>query len=180
MKQLKTLPFLLALAALAWWASGCATPNVNPPQARANTGYVDFHADPSGELCWEVARVDDRTQSLRILFSDLQPPPGGILRLAFAPGHYRLRVTFLNRVITQPAEVEVEVQNGKITPVCVVLTSAGTTQVETKEVSRGGTVRGRYGQRTRLGSDEAVMYGLSAVADLPVPYRVKENMSDAH
>ncbi len=180
MKQLKTIQFLLALAALALWVPGCAAPNVNPLQARANTGYVDFHADPSGELNWEVARFDDRMQVFKKVFSELEPPTGGFLRLAFAPGHYRLRVTFLNRVITQPAEVEVEVQNGKITPVCVVLTSAGTTQVETKEVSRGGTVRGRYGQRTRLGSGEAVMYGLSAVADLPVPYQGKENMSYAH
>ncbi|MGA3144475.1 MAG: hypothetical protein ABSF10_15855 [Verrucomicrobiota bacterium] len=180
MKPLKTIPFLLLFALLALWASGCASQNVNPPQARANTGYVDFHADSAGELYWQVERFDDRTQSFKNVFSTFDPLPDKVLRLAFVPGHYRLQVTFLNRVITQPAEVEVEVQAGKITPVRVVLTSAGTTQVETKEVSRGGTIRGHYGRRTRLGSDETVMYGLSAVADPPMPYQVKERMPYEH
>jgi hypothetical protein len=180
MKPLKTIPFLLLFALLALWASGCATQNVNPPQARANMGYADFRADPAGELYWQVERFDDHAQVFQKVFSELEPPTGGLLRLAFAPGRHRLRVTFLNRVITQPAEIEVEVQDGRITPVRVVLTSAGTTQVETREVSRGGTVRGHYGRRTRLGSDETVRYGLSAVADPPVPYQVKERMPYEH
>jgi hypothetical protein len=180
MKPIKTIPVLLLFALLALGVPGCATPNVNPPQARANTGYADFRADPAGELYWQVERFDDRAQAFKEVFSELEPPTGGFLRLAFAPGHYRLRVTFLNRVITQPAEVEVGVQDGKIIPVRVVLTSAGTTQVETRKVSRGGTVRGRYGQRTRLGSNETAMYNLSAVADPPVPYQVKERMSYEH
>lgn len=180
MKPLKTIPFLLLFALLALGVPGCATQNVNPPQARANTGYVDFHADPAGELYWQIERFDDRAQSFKKVSSELKPPAGGFLRLAFAPGHHRLRVTFLNRVITQPMEVEVGIQDGKITPVRVVLTSAGTAQVETRDVSRGGTVKGRYGQRTRLGSDETAMYGISAVADPPVPYQLKEQMPYAH
>jgi hypothetical protein len=68
MKQLKTIPFLLLFALLALWASGCATQNVNPPQARANTGYVDFHADPAGELYWQVERFDDRAQGFKKSF----------------------------------------------------------------------------------------------------------------
>ena len=180
MKPLKTIPFLLLFALLALWASGCATQNVNPPQARANTGYVDFHADPAGELYWQIERFDDRTQVFKKVFSELELPTGGFLRLAFAPGHHRLRVTFLNRVITQPAEIEVEVQDGKITPVSVTLTGAGTALLRTKETSRGGTAYGRYGRRAKIDSDETVMYGLSAVADPPVPYQVKERMPYAH
>ena len=180
MKQLKIIPFLLALAALAWWVPGCATQNVNPPQARANTGYVDFHADPSGELSWEVARFDDRTQNLRILFSDLQPPPGGILRLAFAPGHYRLRVTFLNRIISQPAEVGVEVKDGMITPVQVALVSDGTALVERREQRVGPTVRGHYRSNIKLSSDESTLYRISAGVDALMPYQVKERTVYAH
>lgn len=176
MKQRQTIQFLLPLALLALWASGCATQNVNPPQARANTGYVDFHADPSAELCWDVARFDDRTQSFKSVFSELEPPSDGVLRLAFAPGHYRLRVTFLNRVIAKPAEVEVEVQDGKITPVRVPLTAAGTVLVESRNVSHGGTAKGRYGRRTKYSSDESTMYGLSAVAEPPMAYQLKERM----
>lgn len=180
MKQLKIIPFLLALAALALWVPGCATQNVNPPQARANTGYVDFHVDPSAGLSWEVARFDDRTQNLRILFSNLKPPPGGILRLAFAPGHYRLRVTFLNRIISQPMEVEVEVKDGMITPVQVALIPDGTALVERREQRVGPTVRGHYRSNIKLSSDESTLYRISAGVDAPMPYQVKERTAYAH
>jgi hypothetical protein len=180
MKKFTTIKFLLTLATVGLLLPGCATRNVNPDQARANTGYVDFYTDSSGELNWDVARFDDRAQNFKSVFSELKPPPEGVLRLAFVPGHHRLRVTFLNRVIAKPAEVEVEVQNGKITPVRVTLTAAGTAQVETKAVNYGGTAKGRYGQRTKYSSDESVMYGLAAVADPPVAYQVKERMPYAH
>jgi hypothetical protein len=176
MKPLKTIPFLLLFAL---WTSGCATPNVNPPQARANTGYVDFHADPAGELYWQIERFDDGTQSFKKVFSELESPKGGFLRLAFAPGNHRLRVTILNRVIAEPAEVEVGVQDGTVTPVRVTLTEAGTASVVTKSDNYGGTARGRIGRRTKIGSDETIMYGISAVAEAPVAYQLKEKMPHA-
>jgi hypothetical protein len=161
-------------------ASGCATTNINPAQARANTGYVDFHADSAGELYWQIERFDDSAQSFKKVFSELELPTGGFLRLAFAPGHHRLRVTFMNRVIVQPVEIEVAVQDGKVTPVRVALTPAGTAMVKTVQVSRGATAKGRYGRRAEYGSDETAMYGLSAVADPPVAYQPKEQMPYAH
>jgi hypothetical protein len=87
-----------------------------------------------------------------------------------------LRITFRNRVITSPSEIEVEVQDGKTTPVSVTFTEAGVTLVRTKETSRGGTAYGRYGRRTSIGSDETVRYSLSAVAAPPVAYQLKERM----
>ncbi len=169
----------LCLLFFALWLTGCATRNVNPPQARANTGYVDLHVDPAEELWWEVARFDESTRSFKSVFSEFEPPPGGVLRLAFAPGRHRLRVTFLNRVIAKPTEVEVEVLDGKITPVLVTLTEAGATLVRTTQESLGGTARGRSGRRTKIGSDETPIYGISAVADPPVAYRPKERVPDA-
>jgi len=163
-----------------WLLSGCATPDVNPSQARAHTGYVDFHADAANELYWQVERYDDRAQSFKTIYSELDPPAGGFLRLAFAPGHHRLRVTFLNHVITKPTEVEVEVQDGKVTPVRVALTAVGTAQVETREVNYGGTAKGRYGRRTRIGSDETIRYDLSATTSPPISYQPKERMSYEH
>jgi hypothetical protein len=44
----------------------CATGSVNPSRAHADTGYVDFHADSTNELNWQVARFDDRTQNLEV------------------------------------------------------------------------------------------------------------------
>jgi hypothetical protein len=180
MNKLKPIQFLLLFVLPALWTSGCATQNVNPPQARAKTGYVDFHADPPEELYWQIERFDDGSQSFKKVFSELELPAGGFLRLAFAPGHHRLRVTFLNRVIAKPVEVEVVVQDGTITPVRVTLTEAGTTFVKTKSENYGGTARGRYARRTEFGSDETVRYGLSAVAGPPVAYKLKEGMSYAH
>jgi len=74
MRILQTIHFLLTLAALALGLPGCATRNVNPPQARANTGYVDFHADSPGELCWEVSRFSLRQFWLATLGKGYQPP----------------------------------------------------------------------------------------------------------
>ncbi|HWW01952.1 MAG TPA: hypothetical protein VNZ64_19790 [Candidatus Acidoferrum sp.] len=167
---------LLMFAAVGLLVIGCASPNVNPPQARANTGYVDFHTEAAAQLMWEVARFDSRTESFQRVFSKFEPLQDRVLRLAFAPGRHRFRVTFLNRVIAQPAEVEVEVQNGKITPVGITFTEASTTLVQTKEVSRGGTLYGRSGRSTKIGTVETAMAAISALADAPVAYQVKERM----
>ena len=180
MKPFNTITTLTFLAAAGLLITGCASPNVNPPQARAKTGYVDLYADSSGELSWEVARLDDRTQSFRNVFSEWEPPPDRALRLAFSPGHYRLRIAFINCVTRGPGLVEVEVKDGLITPVHVTLIPDGTTQVETKEVRVGGTFKGRYGRGTKFGSDESTMYRVSAEAQASVPYQVKERMPYAH
>jgi hypothetical protein len=120
-------------------AAGCDSPHVKPPQARVNTGYVAFYADSTAGLSWDVAQFDEPSQSYQRVFSELEPPQGGVLRLAFTPGHHRLRVTVLNRVIAEPALLDVEVTDGRITPVHVALTESGVTSVQTKETSRGGT-----------------------------------------
>jgi hypothetical protein len=167
---------LLMLAAAGLLVAGCASPNVNPPQARAKTGYVDFYADSSGELSWQVARFDARAQAFKGVFSEFEPPLGRVLRLAFPPGHYRLRVMFINRVVREPGLAELDINDGLITPVHVVLIPDGTTQVETKETRIGGTFKGRYGRGTKFGSDESTMYRVSAEAKPSVPYQVKEQM----
>jgi hypothetical protein len=157
-------------------AAGCANPNVNPSQARANTGYVDFHADPPGDLYWEVSRIDD-PQNPKVLFSELAPPEGGVLRLAFPPGHYRLRITFLNRVVKTPAETDVDVRDGKITPVRVQLTDAGAASVQTITQGSGSSARGRFRSSNRYGSDSSVMYSLAATPEAPIDYQPKERIA---
>jgi hypothetical protein len=127
-------------------------------------------------LNWEVTRWDDRSRDFELVFWDLDPPPGGILRLAFAPGHQRLRVAFLNRVIKKPVEVEVEVQDGKVLPVLVTLTEAGTTVVKSKEQERGGTAFGRYGRRTKFSSAEMAVYDIALAVAPPVAYQPREQM----
>jgi hypothetical protein len=166
---------ILAALGLGLLATGCASPNVNPSQPRPHTGYVDFHSD-SGGLSWGVSRFDDRTQKFKQVCSELQPPPGGILRLTFPPGRYRFRVAVLNRVIVEPVELEIEIQEGHITPVRVTLTEAGASLVRTKEGTHGSTPYVRTGRRTKIGYNETARYSLSAVALPPVDYEVKERM----
>jgi hypothetical protein len=166
-----------ALAVIAAVVGGCASNETNPPAPRTNLGYVDFYSPTTNALSWEVSDATAAGGQFKTVFSDLKPPANGVVRLAFAPGHHRLRVTFLNRVITKPAEVEVDVYDGKVTPVRVVFIEAGTTLVKTKEINRGGgTVRGPYGGRTRIGSDETIRYDISTTADPPAVYQAKERM----
>jgi hypothetical protein len=178
MKKLKRA--LLALACVALWVPGCATQNGNQVQARVNTGYVDFYTDSAEELYWQVDRFDDRAQSFKNVFSEFKPPPGGVLRLEFRPGHYRLRVTFLNRTVVEPALAEVEVKDGMITPVRMEFTEAGATTVETKSTSVGSTAYGRYGRRTKIESSENLTYQLKAFPEFPQAYRPKQQMPYAH
>jgi hypothetical protein len=164
---------LLMLVATALLATGCASSNVNPSRARPNTGYVDFHADALDELDWQVERYDERSQTFRRVFSELEPPAEPSLRLAFRPGHYRFKVTFLNRVVREPGLVDVEVKAGMITPVRVQLTAAGESSVQIKRTNPGGTAYGRFGRRTKFRYEETAMYRVSAEAQPPVPYQSK-------
>jgi len=168
---------MLILAAVGLLVTGCASSNVNPPQARAKTGYVDLYADSSGELRWQVARFDDRAHSFKHVFSEWELPPDRVLRPAFRPGQYRLRVMFTNRVVREPGLVDVEVKDGMITPVHVVLIPEGATQVETRQEQWGTSWKGRYGRGTKVSTSEASMYRVSAEADALLPYQVREQTS---
>lgn len=180
MNHPKPIPCLLMLAALGLWVSGCATGNVNPPKPRANTGYVDLYADSSEELSWQVERFDDGTKSFKKVFSDLEPPPGRALRLAFPPGPCRLQITLLNRFVRETPAVEVEVKDGMVTPVHLVLTPDETAMVDRKQRVLGPTASGRGGNKTRVTSSETVIYRASAEAEAPIAYQVKERTVYAH
>ncbi|PWU13427.1 MAG: hypothetical protein C5B50_19310 [Verrucomicrobia bacterium] len=165
-----------ALMIAALFAFGCASPNVNPVSAARNRGYVDFYADPAGQLCWDVAKVDPARGHSHTLFSEVHPVEGRILRLAFAPGRYTFRVTFLNRAVIAPVLVEVNVQEGRVSPVEIELTGEGTTEVRTKQVTGGGTVYGRYGRTTKIRNAPTDRFRLTATAGEAQPYQPKEKM----
>src|SRR5256885_1196014 len=102
---------LFALVALPLIAFGCASANVNPSAPHPNTGYVDFYSPTDAELCWDVRASGASSDDFKMAFSDVKPVEDDVLRLAVAPGRLRFRVTFLNRVVAKPAEVEAEVEN---------------------------------------------------------------------
>jgi hypothetical protein len=171
----RIFPCVLAAALLI--LTGCASPNVNPPQPRANTGYVDFYAVTTEPVCWDVSRFDEREQNFKRVFSQLKPPEGQILRLAFAPGAYRLRVTFLDLVVKEPVVVEVKVEDGKIAPVKITLTEDGTTSVQRRvQQARGPTYAGSYGRRAEFSNEDSPVFRLSAEAGQPLAYQLKARM----
>jgi len=174
----KSLLFPKQICFLSWalLAVGCRSPNVNPASPQPQVGYVDLYAEAPADLSWSVHELREERKDSTKIFYDLDPLPGRILRLAFPPGSHRLSITFLNRVINKPADVDVEVREGKITPVRVTLAENGTTFVQTKQSSVGGTAYGRYGRRTKIGAYEASMFAVSARVDAPVEYQVKERM----
>ena len=155
---------------------GCASPNVNPASPRPNVGYLDLYAETPDELSWDVREFVAEGKAFKRLFYELDPLPGRILRLALAPGSHRLRISFLDRPVLTPGDVDITVQDGKITPVRVTLSEAGTTSVETKKANLGSTAYGRYGRRTRIGSYQSSLYSVSAKAEPALDYRVKAAM----
>jgi len=157
-------------------AAGCSSPNVNPPQARPNTGYIDFYSPTDGELCWEIGESKNSDSDFRIVFSDVKPVEGDRLRLAFSPGPHRLRVTFLNRVISAPAVFNCNMRAGKIVPVAISLTPAGQTTVVSKQTTMGGT-QGRSGRQTKINRQETVRYDLSADVGQAFPYQPKSQIN---
>lgn len=164
--------FVLSLVCLL--AAGCASPNVDPPTPRAHTGYVDFFADNDG-LYWQVDQVeaDGKTKPV---FSQFAPLNEHILRLAFAPGQYRFRVTFMNHAIRTPGAVDVEVQEGMITPIQVTMVDVGEALVQSKSVQGGATYFGHYGRNTRITDNPNVMYQVDLAAGPVVTYKPKAAM----
>lgn len=166
-----------AVLALAVFVFGCASPNANPPTARANTGYVDLYLATNAPLAWDVQRFDTGANSFKSVYSKLDTIPDGVLRLAFAPGQQRLRVTFLNRVIATPAVVDVTVEDGRVTPVQISLTEAGAASVQTRTMDQGATYRGHYGRRYKSETKDAQTYDVNAVAQPAKPYAPKSSYS---
>jgi hypothetical protein len=172
MKQLRLQEsFFVSLACLL--ISGCASTNVNPHAPEANMGYVDFCLVAQKDLAWEIQNFEPESQRFETVFSELDPVEGGVVRLAFAPGPQRLRVSFLNRVIIEPAIVDVIVQDARVTPIQISLVQAGRASVETREYRWGGSAKGYYGRHTKVGSDEATTFRVVADVLTPKPYAPK-------
>jgi len=161
---------------LAWLElTGCSTPNVNPPAPRDHTGYVDFYTDSDMGLSWDVKRTDGGTGELRAVYSEFKPVQGTILRLAAPPGNHRFQVWFTNQVTEGPQTVQVQVMDGKVTPVHVTLAPAGSTAVERKNYRMGGSAKG-YARGTKISSDQSSVFQIGAEAASPQAYGPKESM----
>jgi hypothetical protein len=165
-----SLPLHARLAALILVSTiclGCASSNVNPPMARANTGYVDIFDPEGGSWSWSIE--DPRGGPS---FYTEYKPQTGIVRLALSPGSYEFGIAILNTAISKPPAIKVQVVNGQLAPVRVLLSEEGATAVERKHTQ----VPGRYLRRTKITGDKTQIHRLDAEVLPSIPYRCKEQV----
>jgi hypothetical protein len=157
--------------------SGCASKNVNPSSPKTQTGYVDLIGDDPDHW-WQVDEV--KAGSTNRVFVRYKPLEEHVLRLAFPPGTHKLSVRILNHTILEPGTIDVDVQDGKITPVHLTLIESGKTLTENRQVRVGGTVYGRYGRGTRIRAGEAVLYQVDLKSETQLTYQSKKDMPYAN
>ena len=155
--------------------TGCHTPEANPSAAQANMGYVDFYSADDTDLAWEIKQIDQTTSKSRILYSEFKPVPGTTLRLSVPPGNYQFEVWFRNRVTEGPQTVPASVEDGKVTPVRVSLTAAGSASIHNKVYGFRPSSKG-YGRGTKITSQDTEVARIEAAAELSQSYKPKEQM----
>jgi len=164
------------MATVIMVAGGCSSPDVNSSTAQHGMGYVDFYADDADNLYWDVTDLKTN-KKVYFEFDPLEEP---ILRLAFKPGTYQLRVTFSNHIIDTPGTAEVDVSEGMITPVTVTLLPAGTALFKTKTTGWGSTYYGVYGRRTMITDHPSPSYEVALELRSPLPWQPKAQMPYFH
>jgi hypothetical protein len=169
--------FLLwgCLAAVIF-ASGCASPDVNPSTPKPNTGYLDFYSEPTTNLSWDIVRLEPAAQTGETLFSQYAPVAYPIVRLALPPGRYRLRIGFLNRVIVDPIVVDASVRDGLVTPIRVTFSEAGTANPDQKQARSGAVVTSRSNSPMGGSAPPNTVYRIQAQVLDPLPFLSKTQM----
>jgi len=176
-KWLRNPGTCLIIAALCWSVAGCATKKASTASSHSGNGYVDFFTDEA-DLEWKVVKLENGGKAKTVAEAHAQVDPRGV-RLEFAPGHYRFQVTFLNRVIAKPAEVDVEVLEGRVTPVHVKFGKAVTSAVIATP-SLNTTMVDPAGRRINLDENETITYEIHASAASPVIFQPMDRMMYAH
>jgi hypothetical protein len=162
----------VSLVIVGLWCAGCASPSVNPQSAQPGVGYADFYCKDAPALAWDVRQ---RNPDKKLFYSP-DPVEKGILRLAFAPGSYRVTVSFLNQVVPYPGEVGIEIKEGMVTPVQAHLVPGEDAAIVGKTVHAGGTVYGRAGRTTKITTEGADTFRVELNAEPPLAFAKKEHM----
>jgi hypothetical protein len=156
-------------ALLLGLVGGCATPDVDPPAARAGRGYVDLYTVPRTEAWWKVDVFDPNRQSYKEFTAQFKAPGEGVFRIEARPGRHKAHISFVNQAIEAPAEVEVEVREGMITPVQVRVSQGDSTYV------RVVGDRARDIHRNQVTDYQQQRWQITAVALPFTPYTAKQN-----
>jgi hypothetical protein len=129
---------------------------------------VDFYTVPKAEAWWKVDVFDPSRQDYKEFTAQFKAPGAGIFRVEARPGRYKARISFVNQPVEAPAEAEVEVREGLITPVRVTLNKGDSTHVRVVDD------RARDAHRNKVRDYQQQRWQISAVAQPPVPYTPKE------
>jgi hypothetical protein len=173
MKLWRRLMLVSAISGMVLLANGCATPDVNPQAPRPGRGYVDLFTQPKTNVWWKVDVFDSRRQDYKEFTAQFKAPEQAIFRVEARPGSYKTRISFVNQAIQAPAEVEVEVRDGMITPVEIKLNQGGSSYVRVVEDrARSGF---RTARRNEVTDYPQQLWEISATAQPPIPYVPKEN-----
>jgi hypothetical protein len=169
----RNLMVLCATGTVLLLANGCASPDVNPHTPRPGHGYVDLFTQPKEDVWWKVDVFDSRKEGYKEFTAQFKAPGQQIFRIEARPGLHKGRISFVNQAIEAPAEVEVEVREGMITPVEVKVTKAGSSYVRVVEdrARSGFNTAGR----NKVTDYPQQLWQISATALPPIPYTPKEN-----
>ncbi len=174
MKLQATLFPLTALCGLWMFACGCASRDVNPHVPRSDRGYVDLYTVPKEDVWWKVDVFDPQNQNYKEFTAQFKSPTDGIFRVEARPGKHKALISFVNHAVEAPAEGEVEVVAGMITPVQVTLEKGDTAYVRSVED------RARSGFATAGRNDvtdyHQTRWKISSRALAPIPYAPKKDM----
>ena len=166
---MKTFAFAFICVGLA---SGCATRDLNPETARAGLGYVDIFSQPKMEAWWKVDVFDAANQSYKEFTAQFNAPEQDIFRVEARPGRYKARITFVNQAVEAPAEVDVEVRAGMITPIQITAVEGGSSYVRVVEDRAGGPAL-----RNKVTDQPQRLLRLSALVQSLSPYAPKQSMN---
>ncbi|HVM50538.1 MAG TPA: hypothetical protein VMU04_21105 [Candidatus Acidoferrum sp.] len=173
MKLWRRVTLLGAITGPLLFACGCAGPDVNPSSPHPGRGYVDLFTQPKKDVWWKVDVFDARQQGYKEFTAEFKAPGQEILRVQARPGVHKARISFVNQAIQAPAEVEVEVREGMITPVEVKLTEAGSSYV--RDVEDRAVSGFRTAGRNKVTDYPQQVWQITATALPPIPYTPKEN-----
>ncbi len=165
----------ISLLGLWLLSAGCASPDVNPGVARADRGYVDLFTDPKSDVWWKVDVYDADNQTYKQFTAQFQAPGQSIFRVEAKPGRHKAMISFVNQPVEAPAEGEVEVVAGMITPVKVTITKGDTSFVRDVDdrVRSGFATAGR----NKVTDTQQQRWKISSTALAPIPYAPKQDMT---
>jgi hypothetical protein len=172
MKVCRSLVPLCAFSGILLLVNGCASRDVNPQAPRTGRGYVDLYTQPKMDVWWKVDVFDSRTQGYKEFTAQFKAPAQAIFRVEARPGPHKARISFVNQAVEAPAEVDVEVREGMITPVEVKLDKGDSSYVRVVEDrARSGF---RNSGRNQVTDYSQQRWLISATAKPPTPYVAKE------